>query len=106
VDTPKKEVAIMEYGYEMLEEWFGGGIFMLLFLGVVIIGGFSLARMLLRNPSNIDAQTTEPTELEILKERYVRGDISHAELEKIKTNILEDNEDDSSSISNVGKSDG
>ena len=59
---------------------------MLLFWGVVIVGGFYLVRMLM-NQSKTAARNTENTSLEILKQRYARGEISHEEFEKMKANI-------------------
>ena len=74
-------------GYGMMDGgWFGGGIFMLFFWIAVIIGGFFLVRLLM-NQSHTAARTTENTALEILKQRYARGEISHEEFEKMKANL-------------------
>jgi putative membrane protein len=90
-DARKMEVAIMGYGYGrgygMMDGWFGGGIFMLLFVAVIVIGVFFLVRMLM-NKSNTSDRTKENTALEILKQRYARGEISHEEFEKMKANLL------------------
>ena len=73
-------------GYGMMDGWFGGGIFMLIFLVVILVGGFFLVRMLMNHSKSI-ARTSENTALEILKQRYARGEISHEEFEKMKANI-------------------
>jgi len=78
----------MGYGYGMMNGgWFSGGIFMLFGWVAVIIGGFFLIRMLMNQNRN-NARATENTALEILKERYARGEISHEEFEKMKANLL------------------
>ena len=74
-------------GYGMMDNWFGGGIFMLLFWGVIIIGGFFLVRYLMRQ-SQTAARVTENTALEILKQRYARGEINDEEFEKMKAKLL------------------
>ena len=74
-------------GYGMMDNWFGGGIFMLLFWGVIIIGGFFLVRYLIRQ-SQTAARTMENTALEILKQRYARGEINDEEFEKMKAKLL------------------
>ena len=74
-------------GYGMMDNWFGGGIFMLLFWGVIIIGGFFLVRYLIRQ-SQTAARATENTALEILKQRYARGEINDEEFDKMKAKLL------------------
>lgn len=75
-------------GYGMMDNWFGGGIvMMILFWGVIIIGGFFLVRYLIRQ-SQTAARTTENTALEILKQRYARGEINDEEFEKMKAKLL------------------
>ena len=74
-------------GYGMMDNWFGGGIFMLLFWGVIIIGGFFLVRYLMRQ-SQTATRATENTALEILKQRYARGEINDEEFEKMKAKLL------------------
>ena len=71
----------------MMDGWFGGGIFMVLFWGVIIIGGFFLVRYLIRQ-SQTAARPTENTALEILKQRYARGEINDEEFEKMKAKLL------------------
>ena len=60
---------------------------MLLFVVAILGGGFFLVRMLIKQ-SKTAIQTTENTALEILKQRYARGEISHEEFEKMKVNLL------------------
>ena len=74
-------------GYGMMDGWFGGGIFMLVFLVVILVGGFFLVRMLMHHSQSI-ALSSENTALEILKQRYARGEINHEEFEKMKANLL------------------
>jgi putative membrane protein len=74
-------------GYGMMDNWFGGGIFMLLFWGVILIGGFFLVRYLIRQ-SQTAARAPENTALEILKQRYARGEINDEEFERMKAKIL------------------
>ena len=80
----------MGYGYGrqygIMDGWFGGGIFMLLFGVVIIVGVFFLVRMLMNQSQNA-ARMTENTAMEILKQRYARGEISHEEFEKMKQNL-------------------
>jgi putative membrane protein len=74
-------------GYGMMDGWFGGGIFMLILLAVIIIVGFFLVHLLLSH-SKTASRPTENAALEILKQRYARGEISHEEFEKMKANLL------------------
>jgi len=74
-------------GYGMMDGWFGGGIFMLIIGVIIIAGGFFLIRMLM-NQSKKTVPTTENTALEILKQRYARGEINHEEFEKMKANLI------------------
>ena len=75
-------------GYGMMDNWFGGGIvMMILFWGVIIIGGFFLIRYLLRQ-SQTATRAPENTALEILKQRYARGEINDEEFEKMKAKLL------------------
>ncbi len=71
--------------------WFGGGILMmlpmLLFWGLVIWGGFVLVRKLQTSQDNRQAFAS-PTALEILKQRYAKGEISQEEFEKMKQDLI------------------
>lgn len=73
-------------GYGMMDGWFGGGIFMLIIGVIIIVGGFFLIRMLMNRSKSI-VRNSENAALEILKQRYARGEISHEEFEKMKTNL-------------------
>lgn len=74
-------------GYGMMNGgWFGGGLLMLVFWGVVIVGGFFLARRLM-SQSKSSTGPKESTALEILKQRYARGEISHEEFDRIKARL-------------------
>lgn len=80
-------------GYGMMDGWFGGGIFMMMFMlifGVaVIVGVIYLVRWLVVHQHLTTPQKPmENTALEILKQRYARGEISHEEFEKMKANLL------------------
>lgn len=74
-------------GYGMMDGWFGGGPFMLIFIAVIVIGGIFLVRMLM-NQAKTSARANENTAMEILKQRYARGEISHEEFDKMKANLL------------------
>jgi len=74
-------------GYGMMSGgWFGGGLFMLVFWVIVIVGVFFAVRWLMSR-SRPPTGPSENTALEILKQRYARGEISHEELLKMKENI-------------------
>lgn len=67
--------------------WFGGGMFMMIiFWAVVIAGGVALFRAFTRRSQN-DREMPMNTALEILKQRYAKGEISHEEFEKMKANL-------------------
>ena len=63
--------------------WWGmglGPVFMLLFLGVLIVGFVTLIRWLAAESSPPRAR--EQTAVEIVQERYARGDIDRQEYEQ------------------------
>ncbi|HWR45444.1 SHOCT domain-containing protein [Sporomusa sp.] len=70
---------------------FGGGILMmlpmLLFWGLILWGGIVLVRTLSQRKQDVRPLTTAGTALDILKERYAKGEISHDEYERIKKEI-------------------
>lgn len=68
--------------------WFGGGMFMMIvFWAVVIAGGVALFRGVARNSRN-NHEMPVNSALEILKQRYAKGEISQEEFVKMKANLL------------------
>ena len=70
--------------------WFGM-IFMIIFWGLIIFGLVSLIRWLIQNTSS-KGQTgvrAGSNAMDILKERYAKGEISRDELESMKRDILQ-----------------
>jgi len=79
----------MWYWHEGMGWWMMfGGIFMLLFWGAIIalvVWGISK----LRERGGSGTGTTEKRDpLDIAKERYAKGEISHEEFEQIKKNLF------------------
>ena len=78
----------------MMRDWdhFGGGgmgfgiVFMVLFWGLVILGIAALIRWLL-TPSPPGRSARDKTPLEILQERYARGEIDREEYEQKKRDL-------------------
>lgn len=78
----------------MMSDWdsFGGWgmgfgiVFMLLFWGLVIIGIAALIRWLL-TPSSPGRSARDKTPLEIVQERYARGEIDREEYEQKKRDL-------------------
>lgn len=69
--------------------WMGfGGIFMILFWVLIIVGIFALVRWLMMSGRSGPDQSRK-TPLETLKERYARGEIDQEEYER-KRRELED----------------
>ena len=70
--------------------WFGM-IFMIIFWGLIIVGLVLLIRWLIQNTSG-KGQTgvrTGSNALDILKERFAKGEISRDEFESMKKDILQ-----------------
>ena len=59
---------------------------MIIFWAVVIAGGVALFRAFTRR-GQTDREMPMNTALEILKQRYAKGEISHEEFEKMKANL-------------------
>ncbi len=75
----------------MMGDWGGwgmgfGGIFMILFWGLVIVGIVALAKWLLSTPGS-GGSGKRP--LEILKERYARGEITQEQYERMRRELDE-----------------
>lgn len=72
--------------------WFGGGIFMmlpmLLFWILILWGGFVLVRKQIQSNQGNRPTETVRTAMEILKQRYAKGEISREEFEKMKLDLL------------------
>lgn len=63
--------------------FFGGGLFMMIFwILLLVLGGIFLYKMIKTNLKNENNET-----LETLKKRYVSGEISKEEFERIKKDI-------------------
>jgi len=71
--------------------WFGGGMLMMvlmfLFWGFIIWVGIMLVRKLSQTNSHSRTIDTPQTTLNILKERYAKGEISKEEFDRIKKDI-------------------
>jgi putative membrane protein len=68
--------------------WFGG-IFMIIFWILILVGLVFLIKWLIQSTNRrqtSDAGGNRP--LEILKERYARGEIDRSEFERMKTDLL------------------
>ena len=70
--------------------WFGM-IFMIVFWGLIIVGLVSLIRWLIQNTSRKGQSgvSVGPKAIDILKERYAKGEISQDEFETMKKDILQ-----------------
>lgn len=70
---------------------FEGGILMmlpmLLFWGLILWGGIVLVRKMSQRNQDVRSLTTTRTALDILKERYAKGEISRDEYESMKKDI-------------------
>lgn len=80
---------MMGYGWNHMDGWGGyglfGGVFMLIFWIVIIVLLFWLFRS---NRHGDHSSGKEKTPLEILKERYAKGEIDKKEFEEKKKDIL------------------
>ena len=63
---------------------FGGGIFMLLFWSLAILGIIFVVKYLLQNSNAPDSKNSA---LDILKERYAKGEIEKKEFEEKKKDL-------------------
>lgn len=70
--------------------WWGfGALHMLLFWGVLIFGIVLLVRWLSRSPTTTFDRPYVKTALDILKERYARGEIGKEEFEQKKRDLTD-----------------
>ncbi|WP_217805869.1 SHOCT domain-containing protein [Sporomusa malonica] len=60
---------------------------MLLFWGLILWGGIVLVRKMSQRNQDVRSLTTTRTALDILKERYAKGEISRDEYDRIKKEI-------------------
>ncbi len=67
--------------------WFGG-IFMIVFWALVIVGVVLLVRWLLAASGRGASRAADEAPLEILKKRYARGEINQEEFERMKKDLL------------------
>jgi putative membrane protein len=69
--------------------WFGM-IFMIIFWGLIMVGLVSLIRWLIQNTNSKghSGVSVGPKAIDILKERYAKGEISQDEFETMKKDIL------------------
>ena len=85
-----EEVIIM-MGNQMMYGPHGGGVWMFfnfIFWILVVIGMILLIVWVVRQFSGHERGRGDETALDILKKRYVRGEISDEEFERMKKNIL------------------
>ncbi len=64
-----------------------GGVYMILFWVVIIVAIVMLVKWLAGGLSRIDDQPQEKSALDILKERYARGEIGKEKFEQKKRNL-------------------
>jgi putative membrane protein len=76
----------------MMSDWSGlswgmgfGGIFMILFWALIILGIVALAKWLFSSTGSVGSGKRP---LEILQERYARGDITRDQYERMRQDLL------------------
>ncbi|AHB40280.1 MAG: hypothetical protein ACD_22C00049G0002 [uncultured bacterium] len=81
----------MMYGFYNMMDWgIFGWVFMLLFWILLIIGGIEVVRVIFRSErDNRNDGPKSKTPLEILKERYAKGEIDKNEFEEKKKDLME-----------------
>ncbi len=78
------------YGYGMMGGFGFGWIFMILWWVIIIAGVIALVRWLGTSGSGASGHGgTSRQPLDILKERYARGEINEQEFQKIKRDLTE-----------------
>jgi len=81
----------MMYGFYNTMHWGGfGWLFMLLFWIALLFGGIELLRSVLKSERNnhSDGTPRDKTPMEILKERYAKGEIDKKEFEEKKKDLM------------------
>ncbi|MBU0587699.1 MAG: SHOCT domain-containing protein [Gammaproteobacteria bacterium] len=67
-----------------------GGLFMILWWVIIIVGILALVRWMSKSSgSDRSASSTSKSAMDILKERYARGEIDAQEYQKIKRELME-----------------
>ena len=70
----------------MMDGWWGVGLIMMLFwIGILVLIGVLIWRLLERR--DVSERSTEESALEILKRRYARGEIDREEFEEKKRDV-------------------
>lgn len=76
---------MMNYGYGYGHSWFGGEIIMIIFWALLIAGVIALVKYFIGNDS---VQKSSSSALDILKERYAKGEIEKEEFESKKKDLI------------------
>jgi len=78
-------------GYGMMygNQWGGlfSFIFMILILGVIVVGAVALLRRLPQGPTQ--GESSKASALDLLKQRYAKGEITQEEYRNIKKDIAQ-----------------
>jgi len=80
----------MMYGFYNMMNWGGfGWFFMALFWILLILGTIEVVRVITRSDRDGRGGPRGKTSLEILKERYAKGEIDKKEFEEKKRDLME-----------------
>ncbi len=69
----------------MMDGWWGVGLMMLLWIGILVLIGVLIWRLL--EGRDVSERSREESALEILKRRYARGEIDREEFEERKRDL-------------------